>query len=222
MPIDECQDAPERPRTRPQSAIRVASDPQSRHGGGMGRKPLDPVKFDTACARHDLAWLDLRIQLPSLASLFHGRTSSTAPARAVPGAPTLTCATVPRGSERSALKPFRAPDMEYGKYPDIRALQLFRCAVPGVPGKSGQLPRGRFFAPGRSLAVLGPVEGLRRPRRPQNRPLQLFGAPDLWVCPSKSTKSAGPLLGPILRSCSPRIDFRRSRGLKTAYRALKR
>ena len=55
--------------------------------------------------------------------------------------------------------------------PEIRALQFFRCAVPGSPRRSRQLPQGRFFVLGRFLTVPGPGNGLRRPKTQKSRPL---------------------------------------------------
>ena len=65
------------------------------------------------------------------------------------------------------------PSREF-KDPDIRALQVFRCAVPGGPWMSRQLPQGRFFVLGRCLTVPGPVEGLQKPKIAKIRPLQFL------------------------------------------------
>ena len=61
-----------------------------------------------------------------------------------------------------------------GPFPDIRALQFFRCTLPGGPRRSRQLPRGRFFVLGRFLTVPGPGKGLPRPKMAENRLLQFF------------------------------------------------
>ena len=95
--------------------------------------------------------------------------------------------------------------------PEIRALQFFRCTVPGGPRRSGDLPRDRFFVLGRFFTVPGTAEGLQTPKIAKTSRSNFFGASDLWGAPPPQWRLAGGASraaggGTVLSADSRRVD----------------